>query len=189
MALGIAAALLFAALASCGRGHRAPVSGQIGRGGAPLQSADDAPGAGHKIPDRTALSVIWPSLAGSEAGAEFDVAIRLANPGGVFQGCGRLVYDAAMVEPVSARRGAFLPSEAVAFVKTDVGGYVPYAFTGREGSGALPAGEGDIFVVRFRLKSEGAPKFGLRNEAEFLQLRNDKGQRIPFDLATEVTAR
>nr|MDQ3022916.1 hypothetical protein [bacterium] len=73
----------------------------------------------------------------------------------------------------------------------DLDGCVPFAFTGRPGGASISPGGGELLRITFRLKvasPQGIP-IRLQNDPLFLQFRDPRGQRIPFDLDRLVGAR
>lgn len=150
------------------------------------------------------LSTSMPALDGLSAGAEFDFIIRIACRDEIYQGSGRVQYEAAVMQPVSAKRGMALPAEHLFSVKldaadagdgaasgaTDGAGVVPFAFTGLPGSSHTALFDGELFRLRFRLVQRPRPGTSIRlvNSPEYLQLRDPQGQRLPFDLHAEVAS-
>jgi hypothetical protein len=172
-----------------------------GSSNAPAVNPDDNnPGpAGAK--SHNVLQLHMPPVAGMAAGAEFEYTISAAFSDTLYQGCGRVVYDASVLQPIEVARGAAIPAEYVFATKLDAPpmlgtagasqAFVPFAFTGLPG-GTEPAGvKGELLKLRFRLL-QAAPascNVGLLNDAQFLQMRSPKATRLPFDLQVEVTGK
>jgi len=140
------------------------------------------------VPDRNSLTVVTPTLASLTPGTEFDFILRGAFREELYQSSGRILYDPAVVEPVRASRGDLIPSGFVFMVKLDEPGLVPYAFTALPGDRGIAPGRGELLRVQFRLLAEPPRDFRLRllNDAAYLQLRDSRGGRLSFDLASEV---
>jgi len=139
-------------------------------------------------PQRNSLTVVTPPLSSLTPGAEFDFILRGAFCEELYQSSGRILYDPAVVEPVRVSRGALMPSGFVFMAKLDEPGLVPYAFTALPGDSGIAPGRGELLRVRFRLLAEPPRGFRLRllNDAAYLQLRDSRGGRLSFDLASEV---
>jgi hypothetical protein len=150
---------------------------------------------------RNALNVRLPELSRLAVGAQFDVILSAQFKTGLFQGSGRLAYDSRVVQPVSAIRGALLndnlfvakldthPANSTAAGGLD--GVVPFAFTGLPGSPGFTPDSAELLRVRFKLLAVPAASYpvALINDPQYLQLRNPQGQRLSFDLNTEVVSK
>jgi hypothetical protein len=156
---------------------------------------------------RNTLRLSVPALASLQPGAEFDVQLSAEMAEPLFQASARLLFDPAVVQPVSAQRGAGLPGDCVFLCSTDktldVAGLagvearptgaraVPFAFTGLPGQSALAPGNLKLLTVRFRVTRAVTGDAGLKllNDPHYLQLRGPDARRLSFDLATEAGAR
>jgi hypothetical protein len=140
-----------------------------------------------------------PALALLQTGAEFDVVLRVRFAEALYQGCGRVVYDSAVLRPVSVTRGGVIPAGDVFVAKLDAGqlaggatdgqdAVVPFAFTGLNGAGCVATADGELLRLRFRMIAASPAQSPLRllNDPSFLQLRGPGGQRLSFDLCEEV---
>lgn len=141
-----------------------------------------------------------PGLSGLATGAEFDIILSAHFAAELFQGSGRLAYDSAVVQPVSAKRGA-IPADNVFVAKLDappaastaddgLDGVVPFAFTALPGTAGFGSHAGELLRVRFKLLAPPGARYpvALLNNPEYLQLRGPQGQRLSFDLSTEVAS-
>ena len=181
----IAVVILLLLFAACG-GGTSVAPDLAGSSGEQLQQATPATDG---LPQRNRLVASMPSPAGLGTGDEFEFTLRCELAKELYQCSGRIVFDPAVVEPVAANWGAMVPGDAVTLAKLNEPGMVPFAFTALPGYNGAAAGTGELLRVRFRLKGEPARglRIRLRNDAEFLQLRNRIGRRLAFDLANEVT--
>ena len=141
-------------------------------------------------PERNVLTAVMPPLAGLGAGSEFEFTLTAQLAQEVKQGSGRILYDATAAAPVAVEKGALIPGSFVFFSKLDASGVVPFAFTSLPGGRGIAIGSGELLRVRFRMLA--APPSGFRvrlqNDGAYLQLRNNQGGRLSFDLASEVRA-
>lgn len=146
------------------------------------------------------LSTHMPPLAGLAAGAEFEYSVRADFKDALYQGCGRIVYDASVMQPVAAARGAAIPAADIFVAKLDAPpqvlagsttaqAFVPFAFTGLPDSPKNSGISGELVKVKFRLlKAPPADcHISLLNDQQFLQLRSPQATRLPFDMQVEVT--
>jgi len=160
-------------------------------GGKPGSQPANPPDQTPPAPQRTTLRLSYPSLGQLPAGAEFEAKLEgeLSEP--VFQGSARLIFNERFLAPLSAARGEMVPAGAVFFSKVNVPGIVPLAFTMLPGDSPLGTGSGDLARVRFRVLAPmpAGERIRLLNDAAFLQLRDETGRRLSFDLATEEAAR
>lgn len=144
------------------------------------------------------LTLSLPALGTLAAGAEFDAVLEGAFTEELFQGSGRLIYDSSVLQPVASQRGAFIPAGDIFVARDNIApgtlpgegsldGVIPFAFTGRPGESGIAPGSGELLRVRFKLlaPAAGATRLRLMNNAEYLQLRDNTGRRLAFDLATE----
>ena len=175
-------------------GREAPGATQNPSAGAPPEA-----GAGGGAASRNVLSVSMPALALLQTGAEFDVVLRVRFAEALYQGCGRVAYDSAVLKPVTVTRGTAIPAGDVFVAKLDAGqlaggatsgqdAVVPFAFTGLNGAGCVAKASGELLRIRFRLIAASSAQYPLRllNDPSFLQLREPSGQRLSFDLSEEV---
>lgn len=195
---------ILVAVGGCGsRSHRAGNEAVQNNGPVPRQQ--DKPG-GLKADTRSHLVSELPGLAGKPAGTEFEFILRATLTEPVFQGSARITYDSSLVEPLTTTRGKDLPGGEIVLARTDAApgtldlsttdrdpnfdGCVPFAFTARPGGPSLAPGGAELLRVKFRLKraSPNVIPVRLQNDPQSLQLRNDKGQRITFDLDREAAA-
>lgn len=151
---------------------------------------------------RNALYVHLPELSRLAVGAHFDVILSAQFKAGLFQGSGRLAYDSRVVQPVSASRGA-IPGDNIFVAKLNsppasnpataggLDGVVPFAFTGLPGTAGFAPDSAELLRVRFKLLAVPAAHYpvALINDPQYLQLRNPQGQRLSFDLSTEVVSK
>jgi hypothetical protein len=194
----ILSACALLALISCGSGSSAlPIAPQADPQQAPGAAAPNAP---IQSP-RNSLNVRMPVLTALNPGAEFDVILSAQFQTELYQGCGRLAYDSKVVRPVSAQRGA-IPTNNVFVAKLNappvasvtaggLDGVVPFAFTGLPGTAGFGSGPGELLRVRFKLLTAPGARYpiSLLNVPEYLQLRGTQGQRLSFDLDTEVASK
>lgn len=143
-----------------------------------------------------------PPLSQLAAGTEFEFNIRVACTDPLYQGSGRVLYDPAIMQPVAAVRGSAIPAGFIFSAKLDassvasdglsglpaLAGVVPYAFTGLPDAPGQTAGAGELLRLKFRLLRQAGPETAVRllNNAAYLQLRGPKGNRLAFDLQSEV---
>jgi hypothetical protein len=149
-----------------------------------------APQAPSENPDRNVLTAVTPPLAGLGAGSEFEFTLSAQLAEELKQGCGRLIYDSAVVVPVAVEKGGLIPTSFVFFSKLDAPGVVPFAFTSLPDGRGIAPGRGELLRVRFRMLADPPSGFRVRlqNDGAFLQLRSAQGGRMSFDLASEVQA-
>ena len=146
------------------------------------------------------LATHMPPLTGLGAGAEFEYSINANFKDALYQGCGRIVYDASVMQPVAATRGAAIPAADVFVAKLDAapqvlpGGtaaqsFVPFAFTGLPDNPKHNGISGELIKVKFRLLKDPPADchVALLNDQQFLQLRSPQATRLPFDMQVEVT--
>lgn len=169
----------------------------------PAQQSPGAPAAG--APLRNALLTSVPALAGLQPGAEFDFHVRASFSEPLYQGSGRVLFDPAVMRPVAVVRGEALPADFIFVAKLDAApvesdglsglpetaGVVPYAFTGLPGGSGKTVAPGELFHIRFQLLGRPGAHSAVRllNRADYLQFRAPDGNRLPFDLQTEVGTR
>ncbi len=144
-----------------------------------------------QLPGRNVLTSATSSLAGMNAGGEFEFTLSAQLAEETKQGCGRIIYDPTIATPVSVDKGGLIPSSFVFFSKLDAPGVVPYAFTSLPSQRGISPGKGELLRVRFRLLQPPPSGFKIRlqNDGAYLQLRNAAGGRMSFDLASEVLPR
>jgi hypothetical protein len=146
-----------------------------------------------------------PALLSLSAGAEFEYSVSANCTDELYQGCGRVQYDPTLMQPVSALRGQALPAGYLFTAKLDaviaasdgqpglpaLAAVIPFAFTGLPGSPSRNITAGELFRLRFRLlrTPDADSAVRLLNTAQYLQLRGTKGDRLAFDLASEVTGK
>lgn len=148
---------------------------------------------------RNVLQTHMPPLTGLGAGAEFDYSVNAEFTDALFQGCGRIIYDASVMQPVKANRGAAVPAGDIFVAKLDAPPqvlpgsttaqtFVPFAFTGLPGD-QTPGVSGELIKVRFRLLKDPPADchISLLNDQQYLQLRSPQATRLPFDMQVEVT--
>lgn len=148
---------------------------------------------------RNVLQTHMPPLAGLAAGAEFDYSINADFTDALYQGCGRIIYDSSVMQPLTATRGAAIPAGDIFVAKLDAPAqvlpgsataqtFVPFAFTALPGDNS-PGVSGELIKVRFRLlKAPPADcHISLLNDQQYLQLRSPQATRLPFDMQVEVT--
>lgn len=193
--IGVCLLLCAVVLSGCGPRSSSPVP--------PAQNtaADTQTGqTGTDTAQRNTLSARLPVLSSMHAGAEFDFIITASMVEELYQGSGRVLYDAGVVQPVAAQWGAYSPASGIRAAKLDAAssggasgfdGCVPFAFTALPGQEALSAGQGEVLRVRFRLVADpgSGPPVRLLNDPAHLQLRDAQGQRLGFDFCEEVSAR
>ena len=198
--------ILLALLAlGCGsRARRIDTGGNPAKGPVPIPGQAESPDLDE--PAHTRLVTGLPSLGGNAAGSEFEFILRATLVEPVFQGNARILFDSSLVEPVAAIHGKDLPTGEIVLARTDLApgtlalsdvdhspnldGCVPFAFTARPGGASLTPGGAELLRIKFRLKqaSPAGIPVRLQNDPQFLQLRNDKGQRVAFDLEREAAA-
>ncbi len=160
--------------------------------------------SGKTAPAQNILSTRMPALQRLKAGAELEFSISARCTDELYQGCGRVQYDPAIMQPVAAVRGPALPAGYLFAAKLDaapaasaapsglpaLSGSVPFAFTGLPTGTVQHATAGELCRVRFRLLRDPGAQAVVRllNTPEYLQLRGPRGNRIAFDLESEVTA-
>jgi hypothetical protein len=184
------------ALSGCGprSGGPAAISTPTAATDTPAPSTDDG------TAQRNVLSAHLPALSKLGIGSEFDYVLSATMVNALYQGSGRVLYDASVVRPVSAQWGALTPGNGVRAAKLDsavavkaqdgLDSCVPYAFTALPGQAAMPAGQGELLRVRFKLIAPLGSSIPVRllNDPAYLQLRDAQGQRLSFDLNEEVSA-
>lgn len=167
-------------------------------------NANHPPAPGNSAPDvqdqssRNTLSVRMPEISQLAAGAEFEVILSAQFNSELYQGSGRLAYNRQAIRPISAKRGA-IPAGNVFAAKLDsppatsqeyagLDGIVPFAFTALPGRAGFGSNSGELLRVRFKLLASPGVQYpvALVNTPEYLQLRDAQGQRLSFDLSTEV---
>lgn len=203
--VSILACVLLAAAISCS-GSARQLGASTGAGKQqPAAPVVEVPGSAEEV--RSTLSTSLPSLAGLKVGTEFEFVLRANLTEPVFQGSARVLFDPRVVQPVSAAQGQLLPAGELVVLRHDAApgtlrlspvdrpygfdGCVPFAFTGRPGGVSLTPGGGELLRIRFRLLTadpEGIP-VRLQNDPQYLQLRDSRGQRVPFDLDRQAGAR
>ncbi len=189
MALLVSLAAVLLACPGCGGKANTPAVN-------PDDNTPEQPGTGN----RNVLQIDMPPVEGLAAGAEFDYSIAAEFTDPLFQGCGRIVYDAAVMQPVAVTRGAAIPQDYIFVARLDAppmagtGGasqaFVPFAFTGLPG-GPASGVSGELLRLKFRLLT-AAPascNVALLNTSQYLQLRSPKATRLPFDLEVEVAGK
>jgi hypothetical protein len=148
---------------------------------------------------RNMLEVAVPALAALQPGAEFDYVLSAHFVEVLYQGSGRIIYDSAVVQPVSVKRGSAIPQASIFSAKlntppmktaTGETSFIPFAFTGLPGSRGCGECDAELLRVRFKLLNSAstASPVSLLNEPEFLQVRGMDGARLSFDLSTEVVS-
>ncbi len=171
---------------SCGGGNRRPVI-EVGiPQPEPAQSVEDT-----SSPERTALISITPPIHNVSVGGEFEFVLMGEFSESIHQASGRIVYESSYVEPVEVKRGELIPDDAIFVAKLDAGSVIPFAFTVLPGGKDIQPGSGELLRVKFRLVKRPPSGFRIRlmNNPAFLQLRDMRGKRVPFDLKTEVVGR
>jgi hypothetical protein len=146
------------------------------------------------------LATHMPPLTGLAAGAEFEYSVNANFKDALYQGCGRIVYDASVMQPIAATRGAAIPAADIFVAKLDAPSqvlpgsttaqsFVPFAFTGLPDNAAHPGISGELIKVKFRLLKDPPADchISLLNDQQFLQLRSPQATRLPFDMQLEVT--
>ncbi|MCB1216806.1 hypothetical protein KDL44_05400 [bacterium] len=129
-----------------------------------------------------------PSLMDLSAGDEFTAVLHLDALEEIHQGVLRLQFDAARMEPIEVQPGEMLPTDMVRIADISRSGFIPLAFTALPGGSDIGEGSGELFRIRFRLLSAGseAGRPGFQGESEFLQLRDNEGKRLSFELGTQA---
>lgn len=146
------------------------------------------------------LQTHMPPLQGLVTGAEFEYSVNAEFVDALYQGCGRIIYDPAVMQPIEASRGAAVPASDIFVAKLDAPpqllagsskpqAFVPFAFTGLPGSPAPTKVSGELVKVKFRLLKDPPADchVSLLNDAQYLQLRSPQATRLPFDMQVEVT--
>lgn len=178
--------------------------GGTGTGAAhPPQRPDAGPAPASPVTrieaQRNTLQLKLPAWSRLAAGAEFEVTLSVSSVDELYQGSGRLAYATSLVQPVACSRGALLPAQNILSVKLDVApgaatglagmdGIVPFAFSGMPGVPGCGRGAGELLRLRFKLLAQPGTRMPVQlvNSPEYLQLRGTTGQRLSFDLSTEV---
>jgi hypothetical protein len=151
---------------------------------------------------RNTLRASLPALAGKQPGAEFDFVLSTSFTEPLYQGSGRVLFDPGVMRPVAVMRGQALPADFIFAAKLDAApvasdglsglpgtaGVVPYAFTGLPGGSGQAVAQGELLRIRFRLLQRPGAQSAVRllNNASYLQFREPTGNRLSFDLQTEV---
>jgi hypothetical protein len=195
--LSVLFSLVLLACLGCGGGGTNSVSPAQQSAAKPAPSTPDS-GA---TPQRNVLRVVTPTLKGLKTGAEFDAVLSARCVDELYQGSGRFAYDSSIVRPVSASRGAAIPAGNIVVTKLDaplgtaaaqggLDGNIPFAFTGLPDAPGCGRCDGELIRLRFRLIAPpgGQAPVQLINDPQYLQLRGTQGQRLSFDLSTEVAA-
>lgn len=189
-ALLVCLAAVLLACPGCGGKANVPAGNQDG-------NSSEQPGDAN----RNVLQVHMPPVQGLAAGAEFVYSLDADFVDALYQGCGRVLYDASVMKPVAVTRGAAIPGSYVFAAKLDAPpmagagnaaqAFVPFAFTGLPGQQAAAGVRGELLQIRFRLLTQ-APEtcnVTLLNNSQYLQLRSPQATRLPFDLQVEVAAK
>jgi hypothetical protein len=150
--------------------------------------------------NRNILATHMPPLTGLAAGAEFEYTVNADFTDALYQGCGRILYDASVMQPIEATRGAAIPAGDIFVAKLDappqvLSGsttaqtFVPFAFTGLPDDKTPAAVSGELIKVKFRLLQPPPADchISLLNDSQYLQLRSPQANRLPFDMQVEVT--
>ncbi len=183
--------LLAVLLAACGGGGASAPSVPEQYAGEPAAPALETPDDGGALNPAPANKLVLtvPALGGLAAGAEFEARLLGEFTSEVYQGSCRLAFDPAVLEPVGACAGSFIPAAMVTLADTRQTGFVPFAFTGLPGDPGLSAGAGELLTVRFRVLAPAAEaRVRFVNDAEFLQLRDRHSRRLNFDIETVTEA-
>jgi hypothetical protein len=146
------------------------------------------------------LAMHMPPLTGLAAGAEFEYTVNAEFKDALYQGCGRILYDASVMQPIEATRGAAIPAGDIFVAKLDappqafsgstsLQAFVPFAFTGLPDDKTPTAISGELIKIKFRLLQTPPADchISLLNDSQYLQLRSPQANRLPFDMQVEVT--
>ncbi len=132
-----------------------------------------------------------PAIDDLGEGQEFSAVISLDLVDSVHQGVLRVLYDSQSMTPVEISPGAMFQPDMVRIAELDNSGFLPLAFTALPGGRDIQPGQGELFRIRFRLKQPGsmAGRISFRSDREFLQLRDQAGHHLGFDVQTSAGGR